>query len=62
MRISGRPTRVTEEQYRKLMEVKAARAAIPSNKVLAREFGLPVATVQTIIFRGLKRYGGKHGR
>jgi len=53
---------VTEEQYRKLMEVKAARAAIPSNKVLAREFGLPVATVQTIIFRGLKRYGGKHGR
>lgn len=60
--ITGRPSRITEEQYRKLMEVKAARAAIPSNKVLARQFGLPVGTVQTIISRGLKRYGGKHGR
>lgn len=60
--ISGRPSRVTEEQYRQLMEVKAARAAIPSNKALARQFGLPIGTVQTLLSRGLKRFGGVRGR
>lgn len=56
MSISGRPSRVTEEQYRRIMAVKEARAVIPSDKVLAREFGLKTGTIRSIMNRGLKRY------
>jgi len=56
MSISGRPSRVTEEQYRRIMAVKEARAVIPSDKALGREFGLSIATIRSIMNRGLKRY------
>ena len=56
MRISGRPSRVTEQQYRRIMAVKEARAVIPSDKALGREFGLPTSTIRSIMNRGLKRY------
>jgi transposase len=56
MSISGRPSRVTEEQYRRIMAVKEARAGIPSDKALGREFGLSTATIRSIMNRGLKRY------
>ena len=57
----GRPTRITASQYRMLMEVRAARAAIPSNRVLARRLKLPVGTVASIISRGLKTFEKTHG-
>lgn len=56
MSISGRPSRVTEEQYRRIMAVKEARAVIPSDKALGRKFGLSTATIRSIMNRGLKRY------
>jgi hypothetical protein len=47
---------VTEEQYRRIMAVKEARAVIPSDKALGREFGLSTSTIRSIMNRGLKRY------
>lgn len=59
MSVPGRPSRVTEEQYRRIMAVKAARAGIPSDKALAREFGLSTATIRSIMHRRLKQFEGK---
>lgn len=54
--MSGRPTEITLEQYRRLVEVRELRRRAPCNKALAREFGVPVQTVANAIARGLKRY------
>jgi len=52
--VNGRPTSVTLEQYRRLMEVRELRRRVPCNKTLSRELGLPVATISHAINRGLK--------
>lgn len=52
--MTGRPTSVTLEQYRRLMEVRELRRRVPCNKTLSRELGLPVATISHAINRGLK--------
>lgn len=66
MRYVGRPPQVTLEQYRRIMEVRSARRAIPGNKALARELGINVATIGTTMVRGIKTYDHQlrdgHGR
>ncbi len=52
----GRPPSVTMEQYQRVLDVKAARAALPTNKELARELGVPVSTIMGLLGRGLKAY------
>lgn len=52
----GRPPRVTEDQYRRIMAVRDARAGIPSDKVLARELGITVSTLRSIMWRRVKRF------
>lgn len=52
--MNGRPTSVTLEQYRRLVEVRELRRRVPCNKTLSRELGLPVSTIQHAITRGLK--------
>lgn len=59
MKIVGRVPNVTEAQYRRILEVKAARAAIPSDKALARELGMSAANIQSIMHRGLKHFERK---
>lgn len=59
MSIVGRVPNVTKEQYRRILEVRAARAAIPSDKVLARELGMTTANVRSIMHRGLKYFERK---
>ena len=54
--MNGRPTSVTLEQYRRILEVRRLRQLAPSDKELARELGLPVHTVSHALGRGLKRY------
>ena len=54
--MNGRPTGVTLDQYRRLLEVRRLRQLAPTDKELARELGLPVHTVSHAISRGLKRY------
>lgn len=54
--MSGRPTNVTLEQYRRLVEVRKLRQQVPCNKTLSRELGLPVSTVANAISKGLKLY------
>lgn len=54
--MSGRPTNVTLDQYRRLVEVRKLRQQVPCNKTLSRELGLPVSTVANAIARGIKRY------
>jgi hypothetical protein len=55
-RSAGRPPSVTLAQYQRVLDVKAARAMLPTNKELARELGVPVSTIHGIINRGLKVY------
>jgi hypothetical protein len=47
---------VTLAQYQRVLDVKAARAMLPTNKELARELGVPVSTIMGLIQRGLKSY------
>ena len=54
--MNGRPTSVTLDQYRRILEVRRLRQLAPSDKDLARELGLPVHTVSHRLWRGLKRY------
>jgi hypothetical protein len=63
-RSAGRPPSVTLAQYQRVLDVKAARAMLPTNKELARELGVPVSTIHGIINRGLKVYHqrGSDGR
>jgi hypothetical protein len=49
------------EQYQRVLDVKAARAVLPTNKELAREFGVPVSTIHCIIQRGLTTYHKPRG-
>ena len=55
-RRAGRPPSVTMAQYQRVLDVKAARAMLPTNKELARELGVPVSTIMGLIQRGLKAY------
>jgi hypothetical protein len=55
-RSTGRPPSVTLAQYQRVLDVKAARAMLPTNKELARELGVPVSTIMGLIQRGLKSY------
>ena len=55
-RFNGRPPVVTIEQYQRIVEVREARASIPSDKELAIELGLNHLTVGTLIRRGVKTY------
>jgi hypothetical protein len=48
--------KVTLEQYRRILEVKTARDALPSDKKLAREMGITVDGVRSIMRRGLTTY------
>ncbi len=66
MRYVGRPPKMTLEQYQRIMQVRAARKLIPGDKALARELGIPAATIRTTMVRGIKAYDHqlrvKHGR
>ncbi len=53
---NGRPPIVTFEQYQRIVQVKMARASIPSDKELAQELGLNHLTVGNVIRRGIKCY------
>jgi hypothetical protein len=55
---------VTMAQYQRILDVKAARAILPTNKQLARELGVSVSTIHGIINRGIKTYHqrGSSGR
>lgn len=55
-RFNGRPPVVTLEQYQRIVQVREARANIPSDKELAIELGLNHLTVGTLIRRGIKTY------
>jgi len=57
----GRPPSVTMAQYQRVLDVKAARAVLPTNKELARELGVPVSTIHGIINRGLPTYHKPRG-
>jgi hypothetical protein len=52
----GRPPRVTLEQYRRIVQVRMARAAIPTDKELAIELGLNPFTVANVLRRGIRAY------
>jgi transcription initiation factor IIE alpha subunit len=60
----GRMPNVTVEQYRRLRAVKAARDALPTDKALAKELGISVSSVRSIMARGLLTYerGRKNGK
>ena len=47
---------VTLEQYRRIRAVKAARAALPTDAELSIELGLKIDTIQTVLYREIKRY------
>ena len=48
-RLAGRRPAATVEQYRRIVEVRDARRAIPTDKELARELGLPVYTITNLM-------------
>ena len=52
----GRRPTITREQYQRIIDVKVARAMLPSNKELARELGISPSTVNGLMIRGLKTY------
>jgi hypothetical protein len=45
---------ITLEQYLRIKEVGRARAAIPSDKELARELGVGIHAVQRVLHRPMK--------
>lgn len=47
---------LTFEQYLRVRQVKEARDALPSDKDLAREYGVPVRVIERAISQGLRRY------
>ena len=55
----GRRPTITREQYQRIIDVKVARAMLPSNKELAREFGISPSTVNGLMIHGLKTYDKK---
>jgi len=53
----GRPTTITIEQYRRIVEVRRLRESTPTDKELARELGLSVHTIGNAMRgRGIRRY------
>lgn len=53
--VGGKP-RLTPEQYARVREIKAQRDAIPSDKHLAREFGVSERIIERALYIGIKRY------
>lgn len=56
LELRGRPPLVTIEQYQRIVEVRRARAAIPTDKELAQELGLNPGTVSNVLRRGIKTF------
>lgn len=52
----GRRPKLTREQYLRVREIKAQRDAIPSDKHLAREFGVSERIIERALYIGIKRY------
>lgn len=53
----GRPTTITLEQCRRIVEVRRLRESTPTDKELARELGLSVHTIGNAMRgRGIRRY------
>jgi hypothetical protein len=53
---SGTRPHLTREQYQRILEVKAMRARTPSNKELAREFGVSAAVINHATYVGLRNH------
>ena len=47
---------VTLEQYRRIREVRAARAALPTDEQLCFELGLNIGTMRTAMYREIERH------
>lgn len=52
----GRRPKLTREQYLRVREIKAQRDAIPSDKHLAREFGVSERIIEHAMYAGIQRY------
>lgn len=52
----GTRPHLTREQYKRILEVKAMRARTPSNKELAREFGVSAAVINHATYVGLRNH------
>jgi hypothetical protein len=56
MNWSGRPPKVTREQYAELRRWKAARDALPSLRALAKRLGVGYRAAELATRKGIKRY------
>ena len=54
--MTGPKPPITLDQYRRLLEVRRLRAAIPSDKELARELGVAPYIVASAIGRGYRHH------
>ena len=52
----GTRPHLTREQYQRILEVKELRARTPSNKELAREFGVSAAVINHATYVGLRNH------
>lgn len=52
----GRKPNLSREQYRRVVEVRTLRARTPSNKELAREFGVSAAVINHATYVGLRNH------
>jgi hypothetical protein len=53
---TGRPPKLTREQYRELMRVRQARRELPTYSQLARRWGVPERYVLRVLRRPIARY------
>lgn len=54
--MKGRQPKLTYEQYVRVREIRDRRAAIPSDKHLAREFGVSERIIEHAMYAGIQRY------
>lgn len=54
--MTGPKPPITLDQYRRLLEVRRLRAAIPSDKELARELGVAPWIVSRALFHGYRHH------
>lgn len=56
MNWSGRPPKITPQQYAELQRWRAARDALPSLRELAQRLGIPERAARFALAQGIKRY------